>query len=312
MIGFSTLFGYVLMFGALLIPGYLMGKFRRVDAPALRGITNILTDVAMPFLVFVKLIETDLSEIAPIDAVVGLLLPCAFIFLMYALSFVFYRKDDLQGRACSIFTNCGFLSLPLAAAVFPHDTTAVFVSLFNLVHSFLILTLGTQMFSKEKQRIGIRTLLLKPITLSILLGVLCSVLGIGERFPASITYSNYLAMLCTPLSMFVIGAEMSRFPLKKIFTQKVVYYTGMLKLIFAPLLMMLIVAFLKYGLLLPLSKELALGMFLSAAASGGTVVSVIARGAGHDAERATVQILASTVFCIITIPLMSFVFEWIF
>ncbi len=306
------MFGHVLMFGALLIPGYLMGKLRRVDEPALRGITNILTDVAMPFLVIVKLLETDLSKLAPIDVVFGLLLPTVLILLMYALSNVFYRKEDVQGRACSIFANSGFMALPLAAAAFPNDATAVFVSLYNIITSFLILTLGAQMFFKEKKRVDIKQLLTKPITISIVVGVLGSALGLGEHLPASITYSNYLAMLCTPLAMFVVGAEMSRFSLRKIFTEKIVYYTGLVKLIVAPLLMMLVTALLKYGLGLPLSRELALGMFLAIGVSSGTVVSVIARAGGHNAERATMQILATTVFCILTLPLMSVVFEWIF
>ena len=61
--------GIVLLFAALLIPGYILGKARAISDASALSFSNILMYVAMPFLVFSKLLEYTLLRAPPIQSV---------------------------------------------------------------------------------------------------------------------------------------------------------------------------------------------------------------------------------------------------
>ena len=79
MIDSGILLNYIILFAALAVPGYLLGRTGKLNESAFDGMTVILTDVAMPCLVFVKLLETDLCGISLFDAALAFLFPF-FIF----------------------------------------------------------------------------------------------------------------------------------------------------------------------------------------------------------------------------------------
>ncbi len=306
MIDVLSVLSGALLFVALLIPGWILGKQNRISDETVRGITAIVSDVAMPFLVFVKLAQTDFTAIAPSDIVCGLVFPTVLLLGQYALSGLFFGKDDVSARGASTFTNCGFLSLPLAAVLFPDAPAVVGItSLFNLAHTFLILTLGVALFSGDRRHVKVRGILLKPVTVAIVLGFACSYLNIRELFPKAVEYSDMLASLCTPLSMIVLGVELSKFPLSKVFSPRVIALPVCLKLIVAPLIAILLCF--AVGKVLPLSEELAISMFLSAGASSASMTVAFARTYDRDAERSAIFALSSTVLCVFTLPLMSLV-----
>lgn len=307
MIDFASVFSSVLLFVALLIPGWVLGRNARISDEAIRGITAIVSDVAMPFLVFVKLAQTDFFAISVTDIVCGLLFPTILLLGQYALSGVFYPKDDVSGRGASTFTNCGFLSLPLAAVLFPDAPAVVGItSLFNLVHTFLILTLGVALFSGDRRHVSVRGILLKPVTFAIVLGFACSFLQVRDFFPQAVEYADLLASLCTPLSMLVLGVELSKFPLSKVFSPRIIAKPVLFKLILAPFFAILLCFVAKT--VLPISEELSVAMFLSAGASAASMTVAFARTYDRDAERSAILALSSTVLCVLTLPLMSVIF----
>ena len=62
MVSFGIIFKYVLLFIMLMIPGYLVGKLRRPDPRGIDMTSSILTDIAMPFLVFSSFLKTDITR----------------------------------------------------------------------------------------------------------------------------------------------------------------------------------------------------------------------------------------------------------
>ena len=60
---FWAMFSIVLLFAALLIPGYILGKAKAITDTAVLSFTNILMYIAMPFLVFSKLLEINFTQV---------------------------------------------------------------------------------------------------------------------------------------------------------------------------------------------------------------------------------------------------------
>jgi predicted permease len=309
MIAFSTLLSSVLMFALLIIPGFLLGKCKKIDHDSLESMTNILMYVAMPFLVFVKLLRTDLQSISYTDILLCAIFPAFAIFFVFFLSSLCFREKGKTnryraGRFCSVFSNCGFLGIPLAEVLFPdRPEVAVYVSLFNVVNTFLLLTFGVYVLSGDRRDISVRRAVLSPIMASILLGVICSVLGVADFIPQVVTYADILAALTTPLSMIVLGVQLSGLPIRTLVTTPTLYLTALFKLVIAPLstvLMLLVLQLCGF----PLSTPLMAGIFIATAVSSAASASAMAKKYGVDGEYAAILTLGTTILCAVSLPLL--------
>ena len=153
---FYSLLQYIFLFVMLMIPGYIMGKRSRIDDQGTNTMTNLLTDIAMPFLVFSKLLQMDVSDLRLSAILCCLLLPSAVIIGVFLLTvLVFPAKEDRSrypvNRFCSMMPNCGFIGIPLAAAIFPdRPEITLYISVVNVISTYILLTLGTFVLSENK------------------------------------------------------------------------------------------------------------------------------------------------------------------
>lgn len=317
MVHFGVLLGNIILFGALAIPGFLLGKLGKVTDGALASMTNILTDVAMPALVFSKLIMTDISSLGVSEVACCVMFPVGITCALYLLTAVLFRGGTGDGRVgasrfCAIFSNCGFLGIPLASAMFPEEPQVVaYVSLFNVFSTLMLLTLGVYMYSGDRRDICVRRAIFKPITVAVVLGIVCSLLGVGNMLPAVGTYADYLAALTTPLAMIVLGVELSKLSFREIFGSAGMYAVSAVKLILSPLLAM-------GGLLLlravgvEIGAELAAAILISTGVSTAASAPAMAERYGADSRYAAVLTLGTTMLCMLSLPLISLLFGRLF
>lgn len=313
---FNTMFGIVLLFAVLLIPGYILGKLKLIEKSAMVSFSNILMYIAMPFLVFSKLLEIDMRSVGWCEIAISALMPIFTETLLLLLCKVLFRGKDGRSRAmtfCSIFPNCGFLGIPLASAMWPEKPEIVlYISIFNVVSTFLLLTLGVYVLSGDKSAINFKKSLLSPITFAIVIGVVCSYLGVGEQLPYLVTYSSTLAQLTTPLAMTALGVELSALHLIRMWKSMGIVWTSLLKLCVAPLLAFAVVALLRFVLGVGLEDGIVYAMLISCAVSTAASAPAMAKKYGADSEYAATLTLANTLLCVITLPLLYTLFAFVF
>lgn len=227
-----TLLENLVLFLMLMVPGYVMGKCRLLSEKAQADIGSILMYIAMPFLVFEKLLETDLRTLDPVAPIIAVAVP-----LLLAASLLLTGKllwpdsgDPRRWRVsrfCSFLHNCGFWGLPLSAALFP-DTPEVtlYVSIANIVNTFILLTFGTYVLTGDPRRISLKGLLLSPALIALAAGCAGSLLGVNAYFPQLGEFAAKLASLAAPLSMLSLGLITAKMPLKKIFSSPILYEIG--------------------------------------------------------------------------------------
>lgn len=316
MIAFPTLLTNVLLFALLILPGFVLGKWKKIEKNALTSMTNILMYVAMPFLVFSKLLVTDLRTISPTAIALCVLFPIVIIAVIYAVSLLLFKKKDgdtrfRANRFCAVFSNCGFLGIPLAEVLFPSSPQiAVYVSLFNVTSTFLLLTFGVYVLSGDKRDISFRRACISPIAISIVLGVIGSLCGVASLVPQVGTYANILANLTTPLSMLVLGVELSALRLSALVRTAALYPVALLKLVLSPLLTVAILFALSVcGL--SFSPEVMAALFIATAVSTAASAPAMSKKYGVDGEHAAVLTLGTTVLCTVVLPLLYMLFELI-
>lgn len=311
---FSAMFNTVLLFTVLLVPGYVLAKTKLIEDGAAFSFSNILMYVAMPFLVFVKILEIDFKQVGWIGIAVSAIFPIVLSFLLVVIAKWLCKGETAQRRACifcATFPNCGFVGIPLAATMWPDRPQIIlYVSIFNVVSTFLLLTLGVYVLSGNKDSICMKKTLVSPIFLVILLGVPISLLRWVEYIPAVVSYSTILAQIATPLAMIALGYELSKIkPFKKMWTNINGYTVSLIKLIISPLITCLLFAFLKFVLRLNIDEALIFAMMTATAVSTAASAPAMAKKYECDAEYAASLTLINTLLCVLTLPLMYTLFS---
>ena len=308
----------VSLFVLLMIPGAILGRTKRLSERSIDQVGNILSDVAMPALVFSKLMQTDPNQITLTYVCLALALSVGIIISIFIISkYIFHFNEDrkILCRFCSTFSNCGFLGIPLAAAILPdHPQVVVYVSLFNIVNSLFILTLGTDMLEKTKKGFCIKRffkILIRPITISVLLGFICSYLGIGGMIPRLTEYFTTLASLTTPLSMLALGLQLTLISKKDLLDIKGMASVSAVKLLLCPIFSFILLIILNaMGISIP--SELAYGVLISTAVPTAATAPALAGAKGRNASYTSALTVFNTILCVITIPLIWCIYGTMF
>lgn len=312
---FSLLF-CVCMFALLMIPGWILGKCGRFMESAKKTLANLLTDVAMPALVLCKLLEVRRNLISIPALLLCLLFPAVLIPLLCLITRLIWKKGtagSAEARFCSIFPNCGFLGIPIATALYPDaPEVAVYVSVFNVLSTVLLLTLGTTILSPDQNKRSPKNLFISPVTVCALLGFLILALDLGSYCGVLTTYTSYFAAMTVPLSMLVLGYELCKLPLRKMISTLTLYGVSALKLIVSPIITLLILLLIRCTGFMDISEHLAMALMLASGVSTAASAPAMASAYGRDSSKAAIFTLGTTLIGIVILPFLGMLYQWIF
>ena len=112
-----------------------------------------------------------------------------------------------------------------------------------------------------------------------------------------------------PASMMVVGMIIGNVDLKWVFCQKRPYFICFLRLIFFPMIIILIFACSGIRSLHPDAEYILMIVILAASAPAAVMVTQLAQIHDRDAVYASVINVMSVIFCIVTMPLMLLFYE---
>lgn len=298
----------VIVFVLLALPGVLLVKTKLIGTGQSGVLSTLLLYIAMPFLIVSSTLglafNGELLKMIFISAVVGV--GYTFLWLLFTKWLTGMKKESKpQGmmRFCIVFTNNGFLGIPLANAVFPDKPLVITcVIIINIISNALMYTVGMYLISGDKSTISAKKALANPILIAFVIGLLLNVCNVKQTLPEISTYTGYLGNMVTPLSMIILGMKLGGVKVSSLFTKWEVYYVSALKLIVMPLL---IVGFtFLFDFWLGTGEDLILGVFVAFGLPTAALATTFADHTGGDTENAVVYTLGSTVFSILTIPLL--------
>ncbi len=281
--------------------GFGARKIKVVDESFMPNLSRIVITVFQPCLILASVANKEkLLGNMEVLSLTGIALLCYAVLLGLALVLprLFGLKTD-QGiyRFMFIFANIGFMGYPVVESLF--GTAATFyVTIFVLIFSVLLFTLGSFLLSGDKSHIGLSVeLFKKPTIYACILAyvVYCCEIPIPTAVADACTY---LGALTTPCSMVLIGCALGDTPLKGILGSPKLY--GML------LLKMMIVPVVLYFALRPfVADPLILGvvtvLFAMPVATNATMMATVY---GGNVSLASTGVLVSTVCSVGTIPLL--------
>ena len=179
------------------------------------------------------------------------------------------------------------------------DEAVFYVSSFVALLNILQWTYGVFLLTQDKSVVSFQKLCTNPIILSFLAGLI--LFFIPLQLPDIMNgMIGTLADMNGPLAMIVLGTYLAQIPLRSLFTESVVYRCTFVRLIVIPVLTILMLV------LLPEEyRIIKLTVLIAASAPVGSNVAIFAQLYDGDYFRAVKEVCLSTVFSIITLPLIT-------
>ena len=180
----------VIIFIALAVPGYILVKSGTMKQEQSGVLSKLLMYVGMPFLILSGTLGVKFTGETVLNlvwaALIGTVLTFVFFFLSAVLVTEYKKKDTadplwekkVKGmeRFCAIFSNNGFLGLPLAAAVFGGASEVfTFLVVVNIINNTLMYTVGVYMISGDKKTIDLKKIFLNPVLISFFIGIILNI-----------------------------------------------------------------------------------------------------------------------------------------
>lgn len=312
---FIIMFKNILVFLALMIPGYLLVKLKVIKSTESSPLSKLLVNFGMPALVFVSTANMDLSGSNSLNLILVALFSLVYYFVIYFVSNPIAKRfgtdsEQKSAKYCLMFQNAGFLGIPLVQAVFGPSLVLDTVVIINIVNCILTNTMGVYIFSRDKNTINFKKLLLNPAIIGFVLGIIVNLTNLFNYVPEISLFATHLSGIVTPIAMIIVGIKFTEVSIKSIFTGIKTYVVMFIKLIVHPLLIftMLFVA----SRFIDIPSYIIVGAVISFAMPTSSSATTYADNFKGDTDGAVKYTLSSTVISAITISLIYYLLNIIF
>lgn len=215
-----------------------------------------------------------------------------------------YRHAPLENFGAA-FSNAGFMGIPLVTAVLGSDAVLYivpFVALLNVLQW----TYGVDVICERRTPLSLRQLFWNPPMVGIGIGLLLFVTGAGGALPGVVeTTLRGVCGLNAPLAMMILGIYLARENPATLFTEPRLYGASAVRLLLIPLLSAVVLR------VLPVPRTMALAVLICAAAPVGANVAVYAQLHGKDHAYASKLVVLSTLFSLLSLPLVTAVGQFL-
>ena len=303
--GFEVALTNVLITLLYIVPGFLLGRFKKGSAEHLPTLSAVLIYVSGPCMIANALMKMEFSLVGlgnmGLFLVVSLVAQAAFMLILFA---IFGKNADAKRRVfaiASVMGNVGFFGLPVIRALFPDSPEVMaYSAAFVVSMNVLVYTVGVFCLTRKKEYISIKPAILNPTTIGFLVALPFFIGGFTRYLPEIVTNAiSFVGNMCTPLCMFILGIRLACVDLKKLFMRPFVYLTCLSKLIIFPLV--------SYGAVyfLPLPLTFKASILILSATPCANIILSLAEIHKSETELSANSVLLSTLLCFLTIPVLT-------
>ena len=296
----------IIMF-ILLFVGFFLYKKKMMSEETTKQLSKITLSIVNPIVIF-NSYQMDFEPKLLTGLLIATALAVGAHLIMIGFSRLAVRKGQPDGeieRFAAIYSNCGFLGIPLVQATFGSEGVFYltgYITVFNLfmwTHGVIIMHGGSSSEEKTSPAKSLLKILLSPAIIAIMLGLVFFFTGL--RLPEIVqTPLDYLGSMNTPLAMLVSGATIAKAGLLKAFKCPRVYIIQLFKLVIVPVVLALLFAPLGFVGVDTLITNVVL---IAAAAPTASATVMFAYTHGRDAEYASNHFALSTLASMATLPL---------
>ena len=292
------------MVGCILVKG---NALRPDDS---RALSVLLVYVLQPCLI-VHALQIELTPERLAGFLIGTVMATATMVLSILFGGAtkkFLRLDDID-RACLIYANVGNLLMPLVSMSLGEEMV-FYCSVFQIPFHLFCWTQGISLIRGDKS-LNLRKVITNPCIIALAIGLFFLMTQITIPSVLGSAIKGFYDMV-PAASMLLVGMIIADGDLHSVFTCKKAYLVSFLRLLLLPVLCMLLLY--ASGLLRhhPELRAVSMIVILGSAAPSGNMIVTLAVVNGKDAVKASIHNVMTTILCVVTIPLIIFLFQVLF
>ena len=302
---FSVTLSTMLMLFLCIAVGFVLGKFKLSPADTDTVLSKGEFYIFNPATVLSSLLANcTMTSLAAKTATLGyaaLVTVLAIALGILVGTLIQPQKSYLQNvyKYSMMFPNYGFLGLAVVTLVMGEEAVFGYV-MYMLPINIGVYTYGTTLLIKGGSGKGaVLKRFANPMMFSMLLGIVLGITGIGQILPSFVTDAiSSLAKCFSPLAMILTGFTVSKFGLKRLFSEKKSYVITVFRLFICPALFLTVLHF------LGADETIMKYTLVAFAAPVGLNAVVFPASCGENTLPGASMAMISHIACILTIPLM--------
>ena len=297
----SVLIPKMIVFVVLMVIGYLCAKTNFAGREFTKDASKMVINVFMTATIINSVLVSD-ACLSGGELLQVMLVLCMCVGVCWVLAAISCRLVGLGDKAplfellIAVMNNM-FIALPVVETLF--GSQAVFYcSLSCIPFNILLYTFGIYRLQGGEDKGSVRLRDIFSVPLLATLAALVIFLLQPPVPPVLKELASTMSAATMPLSMIVIGSSLGSVSLLDAFKKGKLYLMCVIRLLLCPLLVWLLAGLITDDLMLRVTATII------AAAPSGVVVSVLAIQYDRDAVFTSEGVLLSTVFSMLTIPLI--------
>lgn len=301
------LFQQIMVIAVMILFGLAAGKTKILTLEHSAVISKLVLYIIAPCMIISGL-QQDYSN----DKALGFALAVVAAFVYHVVMIAGTRwfgpvlKLGTISQASLIYSNAGNLLMPIIGYVLGKDYI-FYCCAYSSVQTILFWTHLTTTISGQK-KMDLKKIMVNPNILAMILGLILFFgrIPLPEILASAVERTGETV---GPLSMIVIGIMIADADLKSIFSQGQVWAVSLLRLIVSPVLTAVVLGILTHTVIPKSMSSVLFVFFLATAAPSASTVSQMANLEHKDEILAGSINIMTVVLCIITMPLMTMLFQ---
>ena len=291
----------------ILIIGAVCYKRKIITADGTKQLSAVELNIVNPLMIFMSY-QSDYDPQRLKGLLWSFLLSVLSFAVMIPLAGLLKRSSNENyavERFSCIYSNCGFMGIPLINALFGSDGV-LYLTAYITVFNLLVFTHGYMLMKEEHDLSAFKKAIRSPTIIAVFIGLIFYVLDIrlaDMTFVGSVLGDafKFIADMNTPLAMLIAGATAAQSDLLKSLFDKNIMLTALYKLLLLPVCVIMILHF------IPHSQELMpeLVVCIACACPAATTGTMFALLFDKNAKRCSEIFAVTTILSMATLPMIT-------
>ena len=331
MYGLDVLVQKVLLLTVMIALGAILRLTKKADGNLAKGFSDVVVYLTQPAMIIYSFLDAPFSKRIIITSLCVLGFSMVLHLGYFYVSKLLYKKapekQQLILRYSTIFTNAGFMGIPLISELISPEA-AIYATFYVVSFNVYNWSLGCYMYSKDRSYISAKKMLLNPATIPTYIGLALFIIGglwtvpkglqpIFDSFIVPVIKDDVLFLLKStviPMSMMMIGIRLAESDFKTMFKDKYLPILTVVRLILIPFAVMGIMKLVELTGLIPDSilTPAATVLVISSSTPVAAMANIFAERFDGDAVYASKIVSVTTLLSLATMPMIAAVLSKVF
>ena len=317
---FTSLLVVIIVMFLMLVVGFFCRKIGWIDDLASKRLSTLIIKVGQPMMIIDALVNVEYTNENLIKGLtilgIGFFLHLLMALIAFPLCMPYKNLDERKITEFSlIFTNCGFIGLPILGAIFG-DIGKFYGAFYLISFNIFMYIWGLMILGRKRDDIRMtpKKALINFGSVPCVIGVVLYLLrnpALNNPLIGTVADDAFLmlfaklASLCLPISVLITGALLATRTPKQLLCSGKIYLFSLFKLILIPALVFVICK------LLGFADDIVMFSTAVTALPTASIITMFSETYDISPGYASQTVGVSSMLCLATLPLMLTLADWV-